>query len=129
VSSSMRLAVHAPRLLRLTHSKSKTARELPITGIIKAMIERRPSERLVNAADGPKVSDSVFHRDGAPVLDFRGAWAKATAAIGKPDLLVHDLRRSAVRNMIAAGVPEKVAITVTDHKIRSVFDRHHIVTS
>jgi len=115
--------------LRPEHSKSKTARELPITGTIGAVIERRWSDRLVNTSDGPRVCDAVFHRDGEPVLDFRGAWRKATKAIARPGLLFHDLRRSAVRNMVAAGVPERVAMTVTGHKTRSVFDRYHIVDS
>ena len=120
---------HGVVRLRPEHSKSKTARELPITGTIAAVLERRWSARLVNAPEGPKICDLVFHREGEPVLDFRGAWAKACAAIGKQDLLFHDLRRSAVRNMIAAGVPEKVAMTITGHKTRSVFDRYHIVNS
>ena len=70
----------------------------------------------------------VFWRDGRRLGDHRDKWTRACRLAGLPGRLVHDLRRSAVRNLERAGVPRSSAMKLTGHLTESVYHRYAIVS-
>jgi integrase len=115
--------------LRPENSKNGTGRVLALEGELWQLIESQWQMRQHENDDKTVgVSLYVFHRDGLPVGDIRKVWATARKKAGAPGLLFHDLRRTAVRNMVRAGVPERVAMTISGHKTRAIFDRYNIVS-
>lgn len=64
---------------------------------------------------------------GHGISEVKTAWLKARARAGVPELLIHDLRRTAARNMIRAGVPEKQVLEIVGWKTRAMLDRYNII--
>ena len=114
--------------LRPEAAKTGRGRTVMLEGDLAELIDRRWEARLFEKGGNVRVAALVFHRDGEPVGDFRKAWATACQAAGVPDKLFHDPRRTAARNMVRAGVPERVAMAMTGHLTRSKFDRYNVVS-
>jgi integrase len=111
------LTARAVRLL-----PGETKNDKGRTVVMTAEVYREISERL----KGKSPDDLIFTwENGDPVLDFRAAWDNMCTAAGV-QVLLHDFRRTAVRNMVRAGISENVAMKISGHKTRSVFDRYDI---
>ena len=106
--------------LRPEVSKNKRGRLLPLRDELWDIFARAKDNRKLEC---PR----VFHHHGKPLADFRKAWHSALEAAGLGHMLVHDLRRTAIRNFVKAGVREGVAMALSGHKTRSVFDRYAII--
>ncbi len=113
-------------------TKNKEGRTIPLGDELVAMLKM---QRQIHDSYHPK-SPWVFfrHGTGEQLNDFRGAWAAACKKCGlwdeakeRPTRLLYDLRRTAIRDLTRSGVPERVAMAISGHKTRAVFDRYDIV--
>ncbi len=137
------------RTIRLEPGTTKNgkAREIKMTGEVYKL--------FCACVFGKNGEDFVFTRRGNPIRDFRWTWWRlcVRAGLGQlscprcsklateeterrcPDCRImlrysgtifHDLRRSAVRNMVRSGIPRSVAMRISGHETESIFERYNI---
>jgi integrase len=118
-------------------TKNRDGRVFPMTDDLRALLKDREAARDDLKKAGHLVPWVFFRmvakgRSGEkhprPIRAFTKAWKTACIAAGCPGRIPHDFRRTAVRNMVRRGVPERVAMQLAGHKTRSVFDRYNIVS-
>jgi len=86
---------------------------------IRTVVDRRWAERHPD-------TDLVFHVEGRPMGEWDGTWKQACRAAGVPRLLFHDLRRTATRNLLRAGIDPKIAMKITGHETEAMLRRYDI---
>ena len=115
--------------LETGETKNDEGRTVHLDGELQTVFNDLWESRKATMKETQKISPYIFLNETRldRIRDFRGSWDTACgkAEIGKR--LFHDFRRTAVRNMVRAGIPERVAMMVSGHKTRSVFDRYNIV--
>ena len=109
------------------YTKNNKPRIFPFDEELEGIFKRLWNEKEQRKSGSPYVF--LNKQKTERIVDFRGSWDSACddAKIGKR--LIHDMRRSAVRNMVESGVSEKVAMELSGHLTRSVFENYHIVST
>ncbi len=124
-------------------TKNDEGREFPFAALpeLKRMLLDQRERTRVLEKEESRIIPWVFHRDGTRIRSYRSGWEKAREAastverhgqrvVTRPELatrLVHDLRRTAVRNLERAGVSRSTAMKLTGHKTEAVYRRYAIV--
>ena len=126
-------------------TKNSEGRVFPMTDALRTLLETRQAERdalkkrgLISPlvfwrmVERPQVTKNDDGHRGKPmpkqITSFTKVWKSACKAAGCPGRIPHDLRRTAIRQLVRAGIPERVAMQMCGHKTRKVFENYNIVS-
>lgn len=118
-------------------TKNGEGRVFPMTTDLRKLLEAQQKKHAALKRAG-HIIPQVFWRLVAegrggekkpqPIKVFTKAWRAACIAAGVPGRIPHDMRRSSIRNLVRAGIPERVAMQLSGHRTRSTFERYNIVS-
>jgi integrase len=109
-------------------TKNKEGRLFPMNQELREVLESQKAKTDALQRETGAIIPFVFHRRGVPIKDFRGAWVRACQRAGIPGRILHDFRRTAVRNLERASVSRSAAMKLTGHKTEAVYRRYAIVS-
>lgn len=108
-------------------TKSGKGRSFYLTGELRALLKGQ-LDALEALKKRGTISTFVFHRpDGSEIKSLRKSWTNACEKAGCPGRILHDFRRTAVRNLERAGVPRSTAMAMVGHETESIYRRYAIV--
>jgi integrase len=110
--------------LEVNSTKNKGGRLIYLPQDLLDLLEGQWREHLAYYPACP----FIFHRYGHQIQRIDTSWRRARREANLTGKIPHDFRRTAVRNMVRAGIPERVAMMISGHKTRTIFDRYHIVS-
>jgi integrase len=111
-------------------TKNKKGRHYYMPDNISEMIRNLWSDHVARIRMDVPVPNFVFiNKKGTDrIKDFRGAWKNSCERAALKGKLIHDFRRTAARNYVRAGVPQRVAQDLLGHQTPSIFSRYNIVS-
>jgi integrase len=114
--------------LRLEPGETKNGegRNFPLTPDLIEVLKEQLEKTRGLEQETERIIPWLFHRNGNPIRDYRGAWASACKDAGVAKRIPHDFRRTAVRNLERAGVPRSAAMAMVGHRTESIYRRYAI---
>jgi integrase len=112
-------------------TKNREGREFPFAAFpaLADLLREQRAPTSVMDRKQSRIIGPVFHRNGRAIRSYARAWNAACKSAGVAGRLVHDLRRTAVRNLERAGVSRSVAMKLTGHKTEAVYRRYAITSA
>lgn len=118
--------------LRLEPGETKTGKgrnfPLDFDPRLRAILKKLRREADAIAKAGGRIVPWIFRRtSGERIASFRQAWDEACTKAGAPGRILHDLRRSAARNMLRAGIPQRTVMELAGWETEAMLRRYAIV--